>query len=149
MAAGGGELDIVDILPVQLSNLRKKLPVHAPARLLRMDSADLKLADETYDRAIMFFLLHEQPESYRERTIAELIRVVKPGGKIVIVDYARPRWWNPIRYVLGAVLAALEPFARDLWHDDINTWMPKPWSERKHDHESFFGGVYQKIIIKR
>lgn len=149
VAAGGGELDIVDILPVQLSNLRKKLPVHAPARLLRMDSADLKLADETYDRAIMFFLLHEQPESYRERTIAELFRVVKPGGKIVIVDYARPRWWNPIRYVLGAVLAALEPFARDLWHDDINTWMPKPWSERKHEHESFFGGVYQKIIIKR
>ena len=149
VAAGGGQLDIVDVLPVQLNNLRKKLPADAPARMLKMDSSDLRLPDATYDRAIMFFLLHEQPESYRRRTISELLRVVKPGGQIVIVDYARPRWWNPIRYVLGPVLAALEPFAHDLWRDDITAWMPKPWSERPFDHTSIFGGVYQKIVITR
>jgi len=149
VAAGGGQLDIVDVLPVQLNNLRKKLPADAPARMLKMDSSDLRLPDATYDRAIMFFLLHEQPESYRRRTISELLRVVKPGGQIVIVDYSRPRWWNPIRYVLGPVLAALEPFAHDLWRDDITAWMPKPWSERPFDHTSIFGGVYQKIVITR
>jgi len=149
VAAGGGQLDIVDVLPVQLNNLRKKLPADAPARMLKMDSSDLRLPDATYDRAIMFFLLHEQPESYRRRTISELLRVVKPGGQIVIVDYARPRWWNPIRYVLGPVLAALEPFAHDLWRDDITAWMPKPWCERPFDHTSIFGGVYQKIVITR
>jgi ubiquinone/menaquinone biosynthesis C-methylase UbiE len=149
VAAGGGQLDIVDVLAVQLNNLRRKLPADAPARMLKMDSSDLKLADATYDRAIMFFLLHEQPESYRKRTISELLRVVKPGGQIVIVDYARPRWWNPIRYVLSPVLAALEPFAHDLWRDDITAWMPKPWSDRPLDRASFFGGLYQKIVITR
>jgi ubiquinone/menaquinone biosynthesis C-methylase UbiE len=149
VAAGSGTLDIVDILAVQLKNLREKLPADAPARMLRMDSADLKLPDAVYDRAIVFFLLHEQPEGYRKRTMSELFRVVKPGGRIVIVDYARPHWWNPIRYVLGPVLTALEPFAHDLWRDDITAWMPKPWSERPLDRELLFGGVYQKIVITR
>lgn len=149
VAAGGGELDVVDILPVQLNNLRSKLPEDAPARMLRMDSADLQVADATYDQAIMFFLLHEQPESYRQRTVSELFRVVKPGGRIVIVDYARPYWWNPVRYVLGPVLSALEPFARDLWRDDITAWIPKPWRDRPLDRTSLFGGVYQKIVITR
>jgi SAM-dependent methyltransferase len=53
----------------------------------------------SYDRALIFFLLHEQPSQYRERTLSELFRVVKPGGKIIVVDYDLPRWWQPIRYI--------------------------------------------------
>ncbi len=149
VAAGGGELDIVDVLPVQLNNMRKKLPADAPARLIRMDSSDMRLPDASYDRAIIFFLLHEQPESYRARTISELMRVVKPGGRIVIVDYARPRWWNPLRYVLGPLLAALEPFALDLWREDITKWMPATQDNLRIERRSFFGGLYQKIVVTR
>ena len=39
-----------------------------------------------YDRALVFFLLHEQPREWRERTLSEVLRVVKPGGKVIIVD---------------------------------------------------------------
>src|SRR5580658_92969 len=93
VAAGGGTLDVIDVLPVQLDNLRRKLPADAPAQLLRMDSARLEAPDGRYDRAVMFFLLHEQPREDRERTLSEVLRVVRPGGTIVIVDYAQPRWW--------------------------------------------------------
>jgi hypothetical protein len=31
------------------------------------------------------------------------------SGKVVIVDYAQPRWWNPLRYLWRPVLALLEP----------------------------------------
>jgi ubiquinone/menaquinone biosynthesis C-methylase UbiE len=149
VAAGKGELDIVDVLPVQLANLRNKLPDDAPARMLQMDAAELYLPDATYDRALMFFLLHEQPQSYRERTISELLRVVKPGGRIVLIDYAGPHWWNPVRYMLAPLLTVLEPFALDLWRDDIQSWMPSPWSNREWPRESYFGGLYQKVIITR
>ncbi len=149
VASGDGAIDVVDVLPVQLNNLKNKLPADAPARMLKMDSSKLDLPDASYDRALSFFLLHEQPESYRERTIAELLRVVKPGGKIVIVDYAGPRWWNPIRYVLGPLLSVLEPFALDLWREDITEWMPAPWSTREMRRTSFFGGLYQKVVLTR
>jgi len=148
IAESGGLIDIVDVLPIQLSNLRRKLPRCAPARLLAMDSTDLNLPDASYDRALVFFLLHEQPSSYRERTLSELFRVVKPGGKIVVVDYALPRWWHPLRYIWRPLLAKLEPFALDLWRDEIPRWLPRtePTLIRK---ESFFGGLYQKVVITR
>lgn len=148
VAAGGGRLDIVDVLPVQLENLRAKLPSGAPARLLAMDSAELRLADASYDRALLFFLLHEQPRDYRERTLSEVFRVVRPGGEIVIVDYALPRWWNPLRYLWRPLLAALEPFSLDLWRDEIVSWLPAAL-RAEWRKQSYFGGLYQKVVIRR
>ena len=147
-AAGGGRVDIVDVLPIQLQNLRSKLPPDAPARLLPMNAAALAMPAGCYDRALVFFLLHEQPPHVRERTLAEVARVVKPGGKIVLVDYARPRWWNPLRYVWGPLLALLEPFALDLWRHELTVWLP-PACRRRLRKRSFFGGLYQQLVLRR
>jgi len=147
VAAGGGSLDVVDVLPVQLTNLQRKLPADAPARLMEMDSARLDLPDAYYDRALVFFLLHEQPLHYRKRTLSELVRVVKPGGKIVIVDYAMPRWWHPLRYLWRPLLARLEPFALDLWWQEITDWLPAGMMQVQTRKQSFFGGLYQKIVL--
>jgi ubiquinone/menaquinone biosynthesis C-methylase UbiE len=147
-AKRGGLIDVVDVLPVQLRNLRQKLPQDSPARLLAMDSTNLRLPDASYDQALIFFLLHEQPRHYRERTLSELFRVVKPGGKIIIVDYARPRWWHPLRYIWQPLLAKLEPFALDLWRDEIAKWLPRNGAVHLRK-QSFFGGFYQKMVITR
>ncbi len=144
----GGKLDVVDALPIQLKNLKKKLPVNAPVRLLGMDASELRLQDATYDRALIFFLLHEQPEDYRKRTLSEIIRVVKPGGKIVIVDYGPPRWWHPLRYLWAPLLDLLEPFALDLWANEIAHWLPRGCKLQAYK-ETFFGGLYQKVVIVR
>ncbi len=147
-AAGGGSIDIVDVLPVQLKNLRNKLPMGAPARLLVMDAVDLKLPDASYDRVLVFFLLHEQPRQWRERTLSEVYRVVKPGGKVVIVDYARPRWWHPLRYLFPMLLAMLEPFALDLWREELADWLSDFRATVLHQRR-FFGGLYQLVVTRR
>ena len=148
ISAASGRLDIVDVAPVQLENLRNKLPADAPARRLLMDSAALDIPAASYDRAILFFLLHEQPEAWRRNTLAEAMRVVRPGGRVVIVDYARPRWWNPMRYLFAPVLRKLEPFALDLWKREIAAWLPEPWASRKIERRTFFGGLYQQITLE-
>ena len=147
-AASGGTLDVVDVLPIQLRNLQDKLPAETPARLTAMDSACLQLPDGVYDRALVFFLLHEQPESVRKKTLHEAFRVVKPGGTLVIVDYARPHWWNPLRFLWRPVLALLEPFALDLWHDDICAWMP-PSNGTRVKSQRIFGGFYQVVTVTK
>jgi len=147
-AAANGTLDVVDVLPIQLRNLRGKLPPGSPTRLLAMNAADLKLADGSYDQVLVFFLLHEQPAAVRRRTLQEALRVLKPGGKLVIVEYAQPRWWHPARYFWRIVLAALEPFALDLWRDDIAAWMPAEGS-RQTQVRRLFGGLYQMTIFTR
>ena len=147
--SGAGAVDVIDVLPIQLKNLREKLATDAPVRLLAMDSTDLGLPDVSYDRALIFFLLHEQPHPHRERTLSEVLRVVKPGGKIVIVDYALPRWWHPLRYLWRPVLARLEPFALDLWRQEIADWLPAASAKRRLRTQSFFGGLYQKVVVTR
>jgi ubiquinone/menaquinone biosynthesis C-methylase UbiE len=146
VAQSGGLLDVVDIVPLQLQNLARKLPKPALTRLLHMDSAKLEAPSSHYDRALVFFLLHEQPAAHREKTLSELVRVVKKGGKIVIVDYALPQPWHPLRYLWRPLLATLEPFALDLWRDEITKWLP-PGIDVQARKESFFGGLYQKVVI--
>jgi SAM-dependent methyltransferase len=102
-----------------------------------------------FDRVALFFLLHEQPLEWRRRTLAEALRVVRPGGEIVIVDYARPKWWNPLRYLFRPILGALEPFALDLWRFEIETFMPPARNYRATQRASCFGGLYQLVKFKR
>ena len=80
--------------------------------------------------------------------MSELFRVVKPGGKIIVIDYARPRWWHPLRYVWRPLLAKLEPFALDLWRDEIAKWLPGGGATCLR-RVTFFGGLYQKVVITR
>jgi SAM-dependent methyltransferase len=147
-AAAGGTLDVVDVLPIQLRNLRDKLPAGAQTRLLAMDSTCLDLPALTFDRAVVFFLLHEQPADVRRQTLREVFRVLKPGGKVVIVDYAQPYWWNPLRYVWRPVLALLEPFALDLWRQGIEAWMP-PCNSTQIISRHLFGGLYQVVTATK
>ena len=142
---GNGSLDVVDVLPIQLANLRRKLSASAPANLVNRDAADLGFADASYDRVVLFFLLHEMPLAVRRRTLDEAVRVLKPGGQLVIVDYHRPAAWHPLRAVMKWILRNFEPFAMDLWRHEVAEWLPAAaCSLRK---ETFYGGLYQKLVI--
>jgi SAM-dependent methyltransferase len=149
VAADRGQLDVIDVLAVQVANLRRKLPPGAPVRVLQRDSSSLGLPNASYDRALLFFLCHEQPAEVRGTTLNEALRVVRPGGRIVIVDYALPRWWQPLRHIWLPVLRRLEPFASDLWVDDPGAWLPPSVRVCSIARTTFFGGLYQIITITR
>jgi SAM-dependent methyltransferase len=89
-----------------------------------------------------------QPSAVAAAALCEVLRVVKPGGKIVIVDYALPRWWHPLRYLWRPLLAKLEPFALDLWREEIADWLPQHSTVRWRK-QVFFGGLYQKLVLTR
>jgi ubiquinone/menaquinone biosynthesis C-methylase UbiE len=142
-----GVLDVVDVLPVQLDNLKRKLPVDTKVNFRLGNSASLGVESASYDRVLIFFLLHEQPEAVRRETLAEAMRVVKPGGKVVMVDYHRPRGWHPLRGFMAQVLARLEPFALDLWRHELTEWMPlRLWHSVSKD--LYFGGMYQRMVVQ-
>jgi ubiquinone/menaquinone biosynthesis C-methylase UbiE len=148
-SSGGGQIDVVDVVPIQLANLARKLPAAAPVRLLLRNSGDLALPDASYDRALLFFLLHEQPDDVRRRTLSEALRVVRPGGTVVVVDYARPSLWHPARYLWLPLLHLLEPFAHGLWRHDVTAWLPTAGAGLAVSRTRLFGGLYQLVRITR
>nr|VFK36593.1 MAG: Ubiquinone/menaquinone biosynthesis C-methylase UbiE [Candidatus Kentron sp. SD]VFK39607.1 MAG: Ubiquinone/menaquinone biosynthesis C-methylase UbiE [Candidatus Kentron sp. SD]VFK78073.1 MAG: Ubiquinone/menaquinone biosynthesis C-methylase UbiE [Candidatus Kentron sp. SD] len=139
--------DIVDVAPVQLENTRAKVKGYPNVALHHQDSTNLHFQDASYDNVVVFFLLHEQPAEVRARTIREALRVVKPEGKVIFVDYHRPHWGNPFRYLMVPILATLEPFALDLWKNEIVDWIPKEQRPAKIHKETFFSGLYQKVVM--
>jgi ubiquinone/menaquinone biosynthesis C-methylase UbiE len=147
--APSASLDIVDVAPVQLDNVRAKLDGHPQVALHLQDSARLHFAEASFDQVVLFFLLHEQPAAVRRQTVAEALRVLRPGGKLVIVDYHGPSMMNPLRYVMTGVLGALEPFAKDLWRSEIADCLPEGWQPASLEKETSFGGLYQKVVIRR
>lgn len=147
--APGGWLDVVDVLSIQLSNLRAKLSATAPVTLHQRDSTALDFADSSYDQAILFFLLHEQPADARRQTLREALRVLKPGGRLVIVDYHLPRRLHPLRYLFRPLLAVLEPYALDLWQHEIAQWLPDGVTPAQTRKQTYYGGLYQKLVITK
>jgi len=145
----GGSLDVVDVVPIQLKNLRRKLGEIPNVNLHHQDSSHLLFEDGTYDNVVVFFLLHEQPEKTRMKTIQEALRVTKPGGKVVFVDYHRPWFTNPFRYIMTPILKLLEPYALDLWRKEIVDWVPSGLQPRELRKETRFGGLYQQVVMVR
>jgi ubiquinone/menaquinone biosynthesis C-methylase UbiE len=145
----GGSLDVVDVLAVQLDNLARKLQGDPRVGLIQGDSSALDIGSGTYDRALLFFLLHEQPEAVRRKTIAEALRVLKPGGRLVIVDYHRPHPLNPLFWPMVGVLRMLEPFAMDLWRHEVSEWFPAHARIAVFGKKTTFGGLYQLITLRK
>jgi ubiquinone/menaquinone biosynthesis C-methylase UbiE len=140
-------LSIVDVAPIQLGNVTKKLEKHNNVSAHHQDSTDMKFADGSFDETIVFFLLHEQPEHARRKTVAEAIRVTRPGGRVIFVDYHRPNRSNPMYYVMKPILAILEPFALDMWRQELPAFMPSEIKPQQHSSQYYFGDLYQKVVL--
>lgn len=144
-----GRLNVIDVAPIQIRNLQAKLKPNSQVTVLRQDSSNMQFEDGSHDVTVVFFLLHEQPVEVRLKTIAEAWRVTRPGGKIIFVDYHRPLAVNPFRYVMVPILTTLEPFAMDLWRGEITDWLPSGAKAAQVEKETYFGGLYQKVVIQR
>jgi ubiquinone/menaquinone biosynthesis C-methylase UbiE len=145
----GSRLDLVDVAPIQLKNVDRKLGDQRNVSVHHQDSSDLAFPDGSFDQSVVFFLLHEQPENVRRETIREALRVTRPGGKVVFVDYHGPRRSNPLRYFMKPLLALLEPFALDLWRNELPEFMPDEIQAGQVESRFFFGGLYQKVVVTK
>jgi len=140
-----GFLDIIDVAPVQVAHCRRKLAGHANVRVRVADAAIP--GKSGYDAACCFFLLHEVPDLQKRQIVNALLDAVRPGGKVVFVDYHRPVGWHPLRPVMAAVFRWLEPYASGLVARSISEF-----ADRAQDFdwrkETRFGGLYQVVVAQ-
>ena len=122
LSGTANEIHLCDIATGQLELARRKtLHVADRCHLARMNAESLAYRDDAFDQVIIFFLFHEMPAEARRRTYAEIARVVRPGGSVLITEYAATpqRHWlyrlMPFRWLLGR----LEPFLPGFWKENV------------------------------
>lgn len=106
----------IDLSREMLDQARRKVResgLHNVEALLEMDAEATDFADASFDIAVAMFVASVVP--HPRALLAEMRRVVRPGGKILFVNHFAadrgPRWW---------VERAMAPASRALgWHPDF------------------------------
>lgn len=96
----GCEVFGIDLSPAMLEMARAKLSDQADLRL--GNAAHMPYSDGSFDLVTAFLTLHEMPASTRKAALAEMMRVLKPDGRLLLIDYRS----GPIRFPKGWVLKA-------------------------------------------
>jgi SAM-dependent methyltransferase len=141
-----GFLDVIDVAPLQVAHCRGKLADRPNVRVRVANAVNPQQRD--YDGVCCFFLLHEIPDAQKREVVHALLAAVRPGGKVVFVDYHRPAWWHPLRPVMAAVFRWLEPFANGLVSRSIRELAEQPQSYHWRK-STWFGGLYQVVVVTR
>jgi demethylmenaquinone methyltransferase/2-methoxy-6-polyprenyl-1,4-benzoquinol methylase len=86
----------LDLSPAMLKQARAKL--ENTAFLQQGDALHMPYRDGTFDVVLAMLTLHEMPERIREGVMAEMVRVTKKGGRLLVTDYRAghlrfPRGW--------------------------------------------------------
>ena len=75
--------------PKALRRAKKKVRRAGVSVQLDQGFADeLPYNEETFDRVLSSFMFHHLEERDRERTLSEVLRVLKPGGSFHLLDFA-------------------------------------------------------------
>ena len=105
----------VDQSPEMLAVAREHLP--ATVKLVEASAEHLPFEDASFDALTVTYLLRyvDDPGA----TLAELARVVSPGGTVASLEFAVPAGlWRPLwRAYVGAVLPAAGRIVSPGWHE--------------------------------
>jgi len=141
-----GDFTLTDVTPIQLTQANQKLYGMNWAHTHHADAGQHVLAEEC-DLICSFFLLHEVPDDCKHRIVDNVLNQLPEYGEALFIDYHRPAWWQPARYLLKWVNRLLEPFAHTLWTREISSFATHAerfeWNKR-----TLFGGVYQIVSVR-
>ena len=84
-----------DVIGIDLSDdmlkIAKKKKKYENVKFEAADATNLPFEDRHFDVSCVSFALHDMPLAIREKSLKEMVRVTKPKGIIMIVDYALPK----------------------------------------------------------
>lgn len=89
------------------------------------NATKLPFEDNSFDVSCVSFALHDMILSIREKALREMVRVTKPKGTIVIVDYALPKNKKLSRFLIYHFVKIYEPFYPEFIKSDFESLVKK------------------------
>jgi ubiquinone/menaquinone biosynthesis C-methylase UbiE len=109
----GAKVTGIDLSAAMLARARQRLgQARAAVELREMDVTHLDFPDQHFDSAVATFLFCVLPDEKQTPALAEIKRVLKPGGILRLLEYTRPtdpfrravtKLWEPwVHWAYGA-----------------------------------------------
>jgi ubiquinone/menaquinone biosynthesis C-methylase UbiE len=76
--------------PMLAAARRKSRRAGAEIAFMEADATSLPFADASFDVVLMTTVMHMVPTAGRPKVLGEMARVLKPGGRALLVDYGGP-----------------------------------------------------------
>lgn len=114
------DVTAVDLSAPYLAEARRRLAPWRGVRLVQAAAESLPLADAGVDVVTSVYLFHELPRPVRARAAAEMARVLRPGGLLVLADSIQPGDRPHLDRVLERFPASFhEPYYADYLRQDL------------------------------
>ena len=113
------------------------------------DATDLPFEDNYFNVSTISFALHDMPLAIRGKVVEEMVRVTKPEGNIVILDYALPK--NKIgRFLVYYLMKAHETkYFPEFVKSDLESLLRKSGIEIIDERQIVLGaGILLKGIMR-
>jgi len=121
-ASGVREVWGVDPSPYMLQHAARE---HAEIRFVQGSAENTGFPDARFDAIAVCFVLHEIPARYLARCLAELRRILKPGGRVAICEPSSAQlgggFWAQLR-AHGFVRAYFHLLARVVYEPFVRAW---------------------------
>ncbi len=82
LAVGGGRLMCIDVSERWQTALRKVLRAYPDVEYRQGDVREMGLPDGRFDVVLVHWMLHDVPPGDRPSIVAELARLLRPGGRL-------------------------------------------------------------------
>ena len=90
-AGASGKVHGIDASPEMIEAARKKAAAAGTGVVFDVGLAEkLAFPDGSFDVVISRLAMHHLPDEVKRAALAEMLRVLKPGGRVLIADFVQP-----------------------------------------------------------
>jgi ubiquinone/menaquinone biosynthesis C-methylase UbiE len=139
----------LDLSPYYLKKARAELASHSRVDFVEAPAEDMPFRNAQFDVVSCIYLFHELPRLVRKKVAAEMLRVLKPGGTLILLDSIqlgdKPDFDGSVRFF---PVQYHEPYYLDYVKQDLDQLFPR--AKRVSQDLAFFSKVlrYEKASAK-
>jgi ubiquinone/menaquinone biosynthesis C-methylase UbiE len=121
---------------LQIARRKNKYP---GVKLETGDATSLPYDNDHFDITCISYALHDMPPSFRGQVLAEMVRVTRPAGTIMVIDYAVPKFLI-IKQIAHAFIKSFESkYYPDFIKNDLPALMEKSGIRIEEERGVLFG----------
>jgi len=146
-----------DYTGVDLSAAMLEVAGRKKLECLHADGTNLPLPDAVFDLSTVSLALHEVDPEIRQRIVEEMVRVTKPGGILLLADYAASARKDPYSRLAGATIHLVEKMVGGSHYSNFQVFMAagaldafvRPFDHEQAGEQRIFGDNIALLRLRR